>query len=97
MLYHYHIYAKAKCPYCVKAINLLHEMGYEFVLTLVDNSPEYYHKLKQKYEHPTVPMIVERSVAGDEWFIGGWSDLEKHFADYLNDDSDTEVSPNIPV
>jgi glutaredoxin len=96
MLVSYHIYAKSKCPFCVKAINLLHEMGYEFVLTLLDNSPEYYHKLKQKYEHRTVPMIVECDVAGNEKFIGGFTDMQDYFADYLNAPEDTEDSPSIP-
>lgn len=93
---YYHIYAKAACPFCVKVINLMHELGHEFVLTLVDNSPEYYHKLKRKYEHQTVPMVVEYSLDDNENFIGGYTDTEEHFSDYLNADKEhTENSPDL--
>ena len=95
MFSYYHIYAKAECPYCVMAINLMHEVGYEFVLTLVDNSPEYYHKLKGKYDHQTVPMIVEHRLSGDEEFIGGFTELKEHFTEYLNATEDAENPPDI--
>ena len=97
MLSYYHIYAKSECPFCVKAINLMHEMGYEFVLTLVDNSPEYYHKLKRKYEHQTVPMVIEYNLAGNEKFLGGFSDMQEYFSDYLNaTEEHSKDSPDIP-
>ena len=96
MLTYYHIYAKAECPFCVKAINLLHGLGYDFVLTLVDNSPDYYHKIKKKYEHQTVPMIVERNLIDEENFIGGYSELLKYFEDHLDDTENTEEPPDLP-
>ena len=77
MLTYYHIYAKATCPFCVRAINFMNEQGFDYVLTLVDASPEYYHKLKKKYEHQTVPMVVEHDVAGNEKFIGGMTNRER--------------------
>ena len=98
MLRYYHVYAKATCPWCVKAINLLHEVGTEFVLTLVENSPEFYHAVKKKYEWQTVPMVVEVDVTGKEHFIGGFTDLRDYFAEVLEDaDSkeDTEVSADL--
>jgi glutaredoxin len=95
MLTYYHIYAKAECPYCVKAINLMNELGYEFVLTLVDASPEYYYKLKKKYEHDTVPMIVEYDVAGHEKFIGGYSELIEYFADYTDATENTKEPTSV--
>lgn len=97
MLHHYHIYAKADCPFCVNAINLMHEMGYEFTLTLLDHSPEYYHKLKQKYDHHTVPMVVEYDLSGEERFIGGFTDLQEYFAEYINATEEPEDAATIPV
>lgn len=74
----------------------MHELGYEFVLTLVDNSPEYYYKLKKKYEHQTVPMIVEHNLSGHEKFIGGCDDMMQYFAEHTDATQDTEEPPNIP-
>ena len=74
----------------------MNELGYEFVLTLVDASPEHYHKLKKKYEHQTVPMIVEYDVAGNEKFIGGCDDLFEYFADYTIATENTEEPPDLP-
>jgi glutaredoxin len=97
MLKYYHVYAKATCPWCVKAINLLHEQGCEFALTLVDNAPEFYHKVKKRYEWETVPMIVETDFVGNEKFIGGFTDLKDYFAEVLDVDikEDTEVAPDL--
>lgn len=99
ILKYYHVYAKATCPWCVKAINLLHEQGCEFVLTLVENSPEFYHNVKKKYGWETVPMVVEVDVAGNERFLGGFTDLQEYFTELTNDDADskedTEVSPDL--
>jgi len=95
MLRYYHVYAKATCPWCVQAINMLHEHGYEFVLTLVENSPEFYHNVKKKYEWQTVPMIVEIDVAGNEKFIGGFTDLKDYFTEQSNDDTERSEEPEV--
>lgn len=97
MLKYYHVYAKATCPWCVEAINLLHETGNEFVLTLVENSAEFYHGVKKRYDHQTVPMVVEIDINGKENFIGGYTDLKEYFTDILDADieENTEVSPNL--
>ena len=74
----------------------MHENGFDFVLTLVDSCPDYYHDLKKKYEHQTVPMIVEYDLAGNEKFIGGCDDLLKYFADYTDAPENTEESTDVP-
>ena len=101
MLRYYHVYAKAACPWCVKAINLLHEKGCEFVLTLVDNSPEFYHNVKKKYDWQTVPMVAEIDVTGNEVFIGGFTDLSAYLAEHMEDDvttteEHTKISTDLP-
>ena len=85
------------CPWCVDAINLMHANGCEFVLTLVDNCPEFYHNVKKKYDWQTVPMIVEIDVTGNEKFIGGFTDLKDYFAEVLDADNkeDTEVPADL--
>ena len=60
MLKYYHVYAKATCPWCVDAVNLLHSVGSEFVLTLVENSPEFYHNVKKKYDWELIEEYIER-------------------------------------
>ncbi len=98
MLHYYHVYAKATCPWCVKAINMLHNSGHEFVLTLVDNSPEFYHTVKKQYDWQTVPMIVEKDINGNEKFIGGFTDLEEYFMENLGNaetDQKNEVAADV--
>ena len=97
LLKYYHVYAKAKCPWCVEAINLLHEQGCEFALTLVDNSPEFYHNVKKRYDWQTVPMVVETDLNGAEKFIGGFTDLRDYFAEVTDADNEenTEIATDL--
>jgi glutaredoxin len=78
----------------VKAINLLHEAGLDFVLVLVDNSPDYYHEIKKRYEWETVPMIVEHAPDGVETFIGGYTDLRNKFQEFINEEHN-EISSEL--
>ena len=77
MLHYYTVYAKATCEYCAEAVTALKEAGLDFILVLVDNSPDFYADLKKRYDHQTVPMIVKSSKAnGDDiGFVGGCDDL----------------------
>ena len=73
---------------------MLHDSGHEFVLTLVDNSPEFYHTVKKKYDWQTVPMIVENDITGNEKFIGGYTDLEEYFSENLQDAETVQENEN---
>ena len=79
MLYYYTVYGKATCEYCADAVNALKAGGFDFVLVLVDHSPDFYAELKRRYDHQTVPMVVKSSKTnGDDLeFVGGCSDLLK--------------------
>ena len=79
MLKHFHIFATSTCPFCVEAIKILDDSGHEYVLTMLDKSPEYRNQLKKKWKWDTVPIIVTRDINGEEELIGGCSDLKAHF------------------
>ena len=89
MLNHFHIYATGTCPFCVEAIKILDESGYEYVLTMIDKCPEYRNQLKNNWKWDTVPIILVRDVNGEECLIGGCSDLKEYF-DIIDDVEECE-------
>ncbi len=77
---YYKIYVWSDCPYCVKAKELLLKHNKQFMFCCLDESKELLTYVKQKYNWLTVPMIVRVYLpTGEEEFIGGFSDLQKHF------------------
>ena len=81
---YFFLWIKPECPYCQKASDLLAENEYPHTLYNLDSDPELMNKVKQKFNHKTVPMIVEQRNDGESNFIGGCDDLEKHL-ETLND------------
>ena len=75
----YHAYVLLDCPFCEKAINLLHDKKQTFAVTVLDNDRETLKEIKEKYSHQTVPLILIKSESGEEKLLGGFSDLEKTF------------------
>ena len=55
---YFHVYGAIDCPYCLEAITLLTSLGYEYVLTLIDQSPTYAALIKSGYGHPTIPIVT---------------------------------------
>ena len=86
MINHFHIYATSTCPFCVEAINILNDSGYEYVLTMLDKCAEYRNQLKKKWKWDTVPIIVIRDINGQECLVGGCSDLKEYFEIKNNSD-----------
>jgi glutaredoxin len=77
---YYHIFANTVCPFCVRAINLLNESETEYVLTLIDNSPNYLENLKKEHEWETIPIIFEcNNDTKEKKLIGGYTDLMDYF------------------
>ena len=77
---YYHIFANTVCPFCVRAINLRNESETEYVLTLIDNSPNYLESLKKEHGWETIPIIFEcDSETKEERLIGGHADLMDYF------------------
>ena len=63
------------CPWCTKAIKLAEQSGYETEVRKMSWGPEL-REIQQR--HPgwkTVPMVYT-VVAGEEIFIGGYTDFE---------------------
>tara|TARA_R110002020_G_C15815563_1_gene732614 strand:- start:159 stop:386 length:228 start_codon:yes stop_codon:yes gene_type:complete len=56
------------------------ERSLPFEYCSVDHSNKMLDYYKSIYKHNTVPMIVEIDDAGNSKFIGGYTDLIKHFA-----------------
>jgi len=90
MLKFYHIYVTGECSYCVEAVKILNESGYEYALTFMDKSPELRTLLKKKYKWDTIPIIVECSITGEETLVGGCSDLKKMFSELCEDHEDED-------
>ena len=77
---YYKIFAWSECPYCVKARELLISENKQFMFCCIDESDKLHNYIKIKYNWLTVPLIVRVcGHTGDEEFIGGFSDLLKHF------------------
>jgi glutaredoxin-related protein len=64
----------------VDAIKILEDSGHEYVLTMLDKSPDYRNQLKKKWKWDTVPIIITRDVNGQEELVGGCSDLKEYFS-----------------
>ena len=75
---YFHVYGAIDCPYCLEAISLLTSLGYEYVLTLIDQSPTYAAHIKAAYAHPTIPIVLYCDGLAEEEFIGGSDDLTRY-------------------
>ena len=75
---YFHVYGAIDCPYCLEAITLLTSLGYEYVLTLIDQSPTYATFIKSGYGHSTIPIVTYCESLDQEEFIGGATELTKY-------------------
>lgn len=76
------IYSTEICPYCVKAKALLKLQGVEYKEITVDISTQ---KAKDEYkrnlsEKTGVPISTVPQIFLDDEYIGGFDDLDAHFA-----------------
>ena len=78
---YFDVYAWATCPWCARAVNLLRDTGFEFSLTLLDNSDAKHHELKQETGWQTVPIVIEHRLDGESKLVGGYTDLVDHLKD----------------
>jgi glutaredoxin len=74
---YFHIYGTLDCPYCLEAITILNTLGYEYALTILDQSKTYTALIKTSYAHNTVPIITYCDGLLNEEFIGGSEELAK--------------------
>ena len=78
----YIIYGISDCPYCIKVVTKLIKAKKCFYVEMLDNDPERLRKLKMKYDHPTVPIVI--TVEDVERLIGGCDDT----LEFINQQSD---------
>mgnify|MGYP001162789516 FL=1 len=70
------IYGRGNCPFCVMACDLLVALEREFVFFNHQDDHETLQYLKEFYNHPTFPMVLENDKeSGKTSFIGGYTDL----------------------
>lgn len=76
---YYHIHALGDCEFCLDALKLIQDNGYEYVLTLYDKSPNGLNYIKYVLDHPTVPIIYEYTKDNKFRKIGGYTELKNEF------------------
>ncbi len=77
------IHGTTSCPFCINAIGLLEEKNINYIFSPI--AGQLLKEAKSRYDHETVPMIVERDLHNlNEQFIGGYTELRT----YLNIEPD---------
>ena len=64
------VYTTQRCPFCVRAVNLLNAKGVGFTEINIDNNPELREEMEQKAKRTSVPQIF----IGD-YHVGGCDDM----------------------
>jgi len=88
---YFHVYGAIDCPFCIDAVMLLTSLGYEYALTLMDQTSTYSALIKSAYAHPTIPIITYCSNLDEEEFVGGSEDLVK----FLSKNFEKSDPPNL--
>ena len=70
----YIVYGITDCPACLRACADLMENDCEYVFVEMDFSPTFRQSIKEKWSWKTFPIIVRRSLKGDN-LIGGYAEL----------------------
>ncbi len=84
------VYSKVKCPYCVKAIELLESKGHEIEKLTVNEDISVDDFKEVVYQKTgSVPQTVPQIFINDE-YIGGHDDLVSHFANLDCKSNETE-------
>lgn len=74
---YFHIYALMSCPYCKRAVDLLRRRQKIYTLTILDNDPNMLQIVKEKYNHPTVPVITKLNESKQYELVGGFTELDQ--------------------
>ena len=75
----YIIFGRETCPFCVKAEQLLkeREKNYKFV-NFQESQSDILQEVKEAYDWPTVPIIIQIKDQFEVSIIGGYTDLVRH-------------------
>jgi len=66
----YKMYVISSCPYCIKLLQSMIDTKQTFYVEFMDGKEELLKEAKEKYKHPTVPIVILRE-NGEEKLIGG--------------------------
>ena len=78
----YHLVAEGSDKDSLTALRLLDKNGISYVLTLVDNCPDYFYFLKNTHSVDAVPMVFQYISGFEEYkLIGGLEALQDHLAE----------------
>ena len=69
------IYGRSDCPYCIRVVKKLIKAKQCFYVEMLDDDLERLEKLKMKYDHPTVPIVIR--IEDIEELVGGCDDTLK--------------------
>lgn len=71
----YIIYGRSNCPFCIKIITKLAKANKRFYAHMLEEGSKELEEMKEKWEHPTVPIVIE--VSESQKLIGGCDDTMK--------------------
>ena len=77
---YFRMVAWERCPWCVKAQQLIKERGAEVHIMYCERGTQELQEAKERNNWQTVPMVTHVSVQGDdikETFVGGYDDLRE--------------------
>jgi len=77
----YWVHVVSDCEYCVKALKLLNETGFQYVVSFYDKNLPILEATKNVWDHKTTPIIIEYRLSGDPQLIGGYDDLVEYLTD----------------
>ena len=67
---YYKMYVTTGCSYCIKVLQTMIDTKQTFYVEFMDSRLDILNEVKEKYKHPTVPIVIE--VDGEEEkLIGG--------------------------
>ena len=76
----YFIYGRETCPFCVAACNYFDATERKYTFFDHKDDLEFLSYVKEFYESPTVPIILENNLdTGEVKKIGGYTDLLDRF------------------
>jgi len=75
---HFVMWVKTHCPFCVKAKDEVFDQKVNYTVYVMDDKLEELNSLKEKWNHPTVPIIITRRNE-EEQLVGGYTELIKLF------------------
>ena len=78
---YYTLYLVEDCPYCISALDLARDSGLEYYAKLLEWESSILSEAKEKYNHSTVPVVVQTQVIDGEHndcLIGGYTEFLAH-------------------